>query len=89
MNGALLIKWQLNISLFSSFQYILIKRSLNFLLVQEQYEVDLLKAQKAERCALCEKMALQKAKQLANLLSDSGGEYEPRESPMVGCFLFF
>ena len=77
VNGILLIKWQLNVSLFSSFQYILIKRSLNFLLVQEQREADLLKAQKAEHCDLREKMALQKAKQLANLLSDGEGEYEP------------
>ena len=86
MNSTLLIKWQLNISFFLSFQYILIKRSLNFLLVQEQCEADLLKAQKAECHALCEKMVLQKAKQLANLLSDGEGEYEPQESPTVGSF---
>ena len=89
VNGALLIKWQLNISSLSSFQVILIKKSSNFLLVQEQREVNLLKAQKAEHCALCEKMALQKAKQLANLSSDSEGKYEPQESPTVGFLCFF
>jgi hypothetical protein len=62
---------------------------LNFLLVLEKREADLLKAQKAERRALREKKAVQKAKQLANLPSDGEGEYEHRESPKVCFFQIF
>ena len=43
----------------------------------EQQEADLLKAQKAECCALREKKALQKAKQKEGLPSDGEGVYEP------------
>jgi hypothetical protein len=57
----------------------------NFLIVLKQQEADLLKAQKAERRALREKKALQKANQLAEFASDGEGEYEARNSPTV-CF---
>ena len=55
------------------------------LVVLEQQEADLLRAQKAEHCALHEKRALQIANQLANVQSDGEGEYETRGSPTV-CF---
>ena len=54
-----------------------------YLLVLEQQEADLLKAQKEECHALREKKAQQKANRLANLASDGEGEYEPRPSPIV------
>ena len=55
------------------------------LVVLEQQEADLLRAQKAERRALRDKRAIQKANQLANVQSDGEGEYESRGSPTV-CF---
>jgi hypothetical protein len=53
------------------------------LIVSEQHEADLLKAQKAERRALREKKAFQKANQQADLPSDGEGVYEPRQTPTV------
>jgi hypothetical protein len=66
--------------------YYLSSAFLKILIGLEQQEAELLKAQKAERRALREKKALQKAHQRANLPSDGEGEYEPRENPMVGFF---
>jgi hypothetical protein len=80
-NAVLLIKLRLNVSLF----FILTLKFKNFLIVLKQQEADLLKAQKAERRALREKKALQKANQLAEFASDGEGEYEARNSPTV-CF---
>jgi hypothetical protein len=80
-NAVLLIKLRLNVSLF----FIHTLKFKNFLIVLKQQEADLLKAQKAERRALREKKALQKANQLAEFASDGEGEYEARNSPTV-CF---
>jgi hypothetical protein len=85
VNVVLLIKWRLDVSFF----YILSSNFKSFLIGQEQHEANLLKAQKAERRALREKKALQKANQLADLASDGEGEYEARESPTVSyCWIY-
>jgi hypothetical protein len=55
----------------------------DFLIVLEQQEADLLKAQKEARRALRKKKELQKAKQSANVPSDGEGEYTPRPIPTV------
>jgi hypothetical protein len=59
------------------------------LLVLEQQEADLLKAQKEARRALRKKKELQKANQMANLPSDGEGEYLPRPIPTVSSMFFF
>jgi hypothetical protein len=55
---------------------------IDYLIVLEQQEADLLKAQKEERRALRAKKALQKANQ-QDLPSDGEGEYVPRASSTV------
>jgi hypothetical protein len=64
---------------------ILSSKFFKILLVRDQQEADVLKAQKAERRAFREKKALQKANERVDMPSDGEGEYEPRDSPTV-CF---
>jgi hypothetical protein len=84
-NAALLIKSQLSVSFFLS----IFIQNLIDLLVLEQQEADLLKAQKEARRALRKKKELQKANQMANLPSDGEGEYLPRPIPTVSSMFFF
>lgn len=88
VTGVRQIKWPLNVSFFFCPFFSKSKK----VIVIEQQEASLLKAQKAERQALRKKKALQRAKQRAELPSDGEGEYEPRDTATVSflySFIYF